>query len=117
MPFGRKRGAQPKNRNALKHGWYSGAMTKAVAKIFRQALTIDDASLTNEIALLRTTLYRLAKIDPKNVEVLATVMRTLVRAVAVNHGLSKGQENEINDCMSNLIRDLLHQEQTADDGA
>src|SRR3989304_8245710 len=107
MAWKRKRGGQPKNRNAQTHGFYSTAMTEAVRKVFRRALDVDVESLATEIALLRTALHELTHAEKSNVEGLAVVARTLVRAVAVNHGLSKGQEEAINDCMVNLIRDLL----------
>ena len=56
----RKRGAQPGNRNALKHGFYSDHFKQAE----RQALSdIPIASLTGEIELMRVQIYRYLKAE------------------------------------------------------
>lgn len=120
----RTQGGQPGNHNALRHGIYAGLFGAKADKILRRAREMDPAQLNEEIALLRTTLTRLgvnedaataADADKTkerarvNLELLATLMRTLIRAVAVQHGLNKHQEDGINDSMISLIRTLIPQ--------
>lgn len=105
--FGRKRGAQKGNRNAHKHGFYAAAFTPAGRNVLRRAARIDAKSLTHEIDLLRATLFELKRDYPKNILVLQMCARTLVRLIAVNHGLNRVQEDELHDSLQNLITTLI----------
>ena len=49
----RKRGGQPGNSNAWKHGFYSRSFTKLEAKDLKVVTSLD---LTNEIIMLRVSL-------------------------------------------------------------
>ena len=51
----RKRGGQPGNSNALKHGFYSSIFTDLEARDLEVVNTLD---LTDEIAMLRVSLRR-----------------------------------------------------------
>jgi len=106
VPFNRKRGAQPKNRNALKHGFYSEALTPDARKILKRAERIDSRELQHEIDLMRTAMFRLTEIDPKNVTVLVLTGRLLVKMIAVKYGMSKEQEDGIHDSLRTLLLDL-----------
>lgn len=55
MTTTRKRGAQPGNKNALKHGFYSGRFKK----IELDDLDVVNAGVQDEIALLRISIRRL----------------------------------------------------------
>lgn len=107
MAFNRKRGAQPGNRNALKHGFYAGALTHKVRDVLRRAQAIDPKELKHEIDILRTQMFQLVKNDPDNVTVLTMAMRTLVRLIALNHGLNADQENDLHHSMRTLILSLV----------
>lgn len=105
--WGRKPGAQKKNQNARKHGFYSAAFNKEGKNLLARAARIDAASLSNEIDLARATILQLKAKDPKNVVVLQLCLRTLVRIVAVNHALNRRQEDELHDSLQHLITTLL----------
>ncbi len=102
----RKRGGQPNNKNAFKHGIYSGLYGPDAEKVFEQALGVDPKDLRQEIAVLRTTLAQVVNIEKGNVEVLALVARTLTRMVAVNYGLNKDEQNELHGSFLELIDEL-----------
>lgn len=105
--MGRKRGGQPKNTNARKHGFYSSAFSKRVQKIYRAAVGLDPHDLSDEIAALRTELHVLIKVDKKNVKVVEGLARTLVRAIAVDYGMTPAEKDELSDSVRDLLRDLL----------
>lgn len=107
MPWGRKRGAQPGNRNAWKHGIYAGIFGNEGDKVLRRARRMDPQKLHEEIAILRTAIVSLGNIEKGNLELLSTVMRTLIRAVAVHHGLNKQQEDGIHHSMLDLLKTLI----------
>ena len=106
MAYGRKRGAQPKNRNAYTHGFYSQALTPEARKVLKRAERINPRELQHEIDLMRTAMYRLQEIDQKNVTVLVLAGGLLVKMIAVKHGLSKEQEDGIHDSLRTLLQDL-----------
>ena len=102
----RKPGAQKGNRNSWKHGGYAGALSPEAKKVFKNALTVDLTDIRNETALMRTSLYQLAKIDPENVELLSLVASRLTRMVALQYGMSKDQQTELHTSFVDLIDDL-----------
>lgn len=51
----RKRGGQPRNQNAVKHGFYSQMFTDLEVKDLESVMALD---LTGEIAMLRVALRR-----------------------------------------------------------
>lgn len=54
----KKKGAQPGNKNALKHGFYSELLTRdEIARLNK----IKDIDLDDEIKILRALTYRLAE--------------------------------------------------------
>lgn len=107
MAFGRKRGAQPGNRNALKHGFYASALSAKQRNILRRAARIDPHDLEQEISLLRSRIHQLVATEPDNLQVLTLAGRLLVRMVAVNYGLSKVQEEGIHDSLKELVETLM----------
>jgi inorganic triphosphatase YgiF len=106
VPFGRKRGAQPKNNNARKHGFYAAALAKNQQNILRRASRIAPHQLEQDIALLRARVYQLVTAEPDNLQLFVLAMGQLTRMVAVNHGLTKRQEDGIHDSLKQLIQEL-----------
>lgn len=102
----RKPGAQPKNKNAHKHGFYAGALSAAQRKVLRRAAALDPAELTQEIALLRARIAELLEAEPSNLQVLILALRQLTKMVAINYGLSAGEQDEVHDSLRDLILSL-----------
>ena len=100
----RKKGAQPGNKNALKHGFYSAYFRPAEKRDFSR---FDDETLQSEINLVRAVLRRLtrgvahkmdklgeddigiARLLLDTTKTLATLKRT---QAILTHGLSDVEE-------------------------
>ena len=106
MAFRRKRGAQPGNVNARKHGFYAGALAPGLRKVLRRARAMDARELKEEIDLMRTKMYQLANVEPENVTVLTLAGGLLVRMVALHHGLSAKEEEGLHESFVRLIGEL-----------
>jgi hypothetical protein len=117
VAYNRKRGAQPRNRNALRHGFYSGALTKKMRAVLRRAEKIDPQELQNEIDIMRTQMWHLIDASPKNLTVLTLAARVLVKMVAVDYGMGREQEDGIHESLASLIRELVPGAKGVADGA
>jgi hypothetical protein len=86
----RKRGAQPGNQNARKHGFYSVNMSLQEINEFWQALNLESAD--PEIAALRVKLSSALRSAPDNPRVLAEASRLLAKWYRSKYCLV-GQDN------------------------
>ncbi len=102
----RRPGAQPRNKNAWKHGFYGSALSPEAQEVFKHALKVYLTDIRNETALMRTALYQLAKMDPENVELLSLIASRLTRMVAMQYGMNKDQQAELHTSFVDLIDDL-----------
>jgi hypothetical protein len=108
----RKRGGQPGNKNALKHGFY--------AAVFRSAECDDleamsEAGLTSEIAMLRVFTRRLFEksSEVKTISDLIVLLDALGMAssrisglLRVQHLLGSGQESGVAASISTALSDI-----------
>lgn len=117
-PSPRKRGAQPGNRNALKHGFYSRLFTTADKSRLDQ---ISEGDLSSEIKLLRVSIYRLASHILKStdhqelVAGLATVSSAcirLARLILINDAATN-EEDEFWSGVKNYWLELLKKANTS----
>jgi hypothetical protein len=102
-PARRLRGGQPGNTNALKHGLYAQALTRAQADLAAQAAQLHPLDLEAEIALLRSRIATLLQAEPDNAELLFEGIRTLARIAATHAALTRDEEDELGD----TVRDVL----------
>lgn len=102
----RKRGAQPGNLNALKHGFYSAVLPHAQQERFRVALSMAPDELTREIALLRQRLERLLDAEPDNIELLSQAMTRLARLCATHYHMRGSDADRLTAAMSNILQDI-----------
>jgi hypothetical protein len=85
---GRKRGAQPGNLNAFKHGFYASTYTAEEIKGL-----VDPAKIRAEQDMLRTKALRLAKLTPlkkvttQELQTLARLLATVARIDALERTL------------------------------
>ena len=115
MPFGRGRGGQPGNKNALKHGFYSGAISAAMKNTLARALEDQDrTNLYQEVALARAHVFRLLQKDPTNHRVLRDFLNAITRMVAFNYQLTHNQEREMGSALETMLAQLLPEEHTYD---
>ena len=85
----RKRGGQPGNRNAMRHGFYSDAFSPEERELLRQALEIK--SLQPDIAMLRVKIVRLLSYPDTPSELILQAARTLTRMVDVQDRITHGR--------------------------
>lgn len=85
----RRRGGQPGNQNARKHGFYSAALLPHEREVYREAAGLR--GLNPEIAMLRTKLMGLISTPDVNPEVLIKAARALTRMVDIQDRLTHGR--------------------------
>ena len=81
----RKRGGQKGNRNARKHGFYSGALSPAETSQLWNIANLE--GVDPEIALIRVKLQSSLQHDPGNRRVIREASRLLVRRYFAEYGL------------------------------
>ena len=101
QPTRRKRGAQPGNRNAYKHGFYAKSFSAQELKSLQDVQN----GMTDEIAMLRLLMRRIleqADEPESKVEVwtqtlqrLSLVSNRLAKLLKTHHELSGEEDNEI----------------------
>lgn len=104
MPLKRKKGGQPGNQNALKHGFYSKVLDEAERLELETAHDIE--GLDAEIAVLRVKIQSLLEKDPENVKLLMTATSTLARLLRTKYNLDKSQGKGLKDAIGKVIKNL-----------
>lgn len=110
----RRRGGQPRNTNALKHGLYSAALPAAAQEALSQARSLPVTDLTEEIATLRA---RLSALSPYQLAAFTSGLSLLARLVAIQHRLSPSQADNLSQAVTNVVQELgfaLYPPQEAD---
>ena len=102
----RRRGAQPANTNALRHGLYARHLTPQQQEALVDAHELDPADLRQEIALLRARLAALLEAEPQRFDLLVQGLRTLAHLVAIRHRLSPDSADNLADAIGNVIEGL-----------
>lgn len=100
----RKKGGQPRNQNARKHGFYSKILDEAERLELEQAQDLE--GLDAEIAVLRVKIQSLLEKDPDNVKLLLVATGTLARLLRTKYSLDKTQGKGLKDAISAVIKDL-----------
>lgn len=107
----RRRGGQPGNLNALKHGRHSNLYERVMTTGQRKGLAIaremriDD--LKSEADAIRTYASELAdKITPRELPLFAELMRTLCRVAATHFNLNRQQAGDLEDTMFQVFADI-----------
>lgn len=108
----KKRGAQPGNLNALKHGFYSEQFRETEVEDLESLL---DGGLKDEIALLRVMLRRFLQVkdgfDNLNeaarvLQVINTTAGTLANLLRIQASIGR-QDNETLDIINEVIEEIL----------
>jgi len=99
-----KRGGQPGNQNAKKHGFYSSILTKS------QRIRINNASLVpgldDEIALLRVKLLELAEKHPDRLDLHIEAATAIARLVKVRYQINSKQKRSLKDAVDKVLTEL-----------
>jgi hypothetical protein len=100
----RRRGGQPGNRNACKHGYYSSALTGIDRANLTQAAQI--AGLDEEIALLRSRLKALIQRDPDNLHLISEITSALSRLMRTSQKCAFNKDEEFQRNRWNVLYSL-----------
>ena len=96
-------GGQPGNLNALKHGFYSQALTAAQSLELDQAATIAADDLSQEIALLRQRIRTLLEASPDKLPLLHDALRTLAHLTRTHYHLKGSDADRLADAMQTVL--------------
>lgn len=102
----RNRGAQPGNRNALRHGFYSQAKLGA-ERLRQMEASRTGGSSRDLVDLLRVELFRLVSVGDYDPFALAAVARALVAAELAAYRITGGNEKQaVYDALDAVLADV-----------
>jgi hypothetical protein len=99
-----KKGGQPGNQNARKHGFYSTVLDSAQKRRLKEASLVK--GLDEEISLLRVKLQSVVENDPDNVRLILQAVITLARLLRTRNNLGLGKEESLAEAIKNIIKDV-----------
>jgi len=97
----RKRGGQEGNRNACKHGFYSGTLSPAETRQLWSIVNLE--GVDPEIAFIRVKLQSSLEHDPGNRRVIREASRLLVRWYSANYQLDATDSNYLKRVVENIL--------------
>jgi hypothetical protein len=97
----RRRGGQKGNRNARKHGFYSGTLSPAETSQLWNITNLE--GVDPEIALIRVKLQSSLQYDPGNRRVVREASRLLVKWYSANYRLDPADRNYLKTVVENLL--------------
>ena len=104
----RKRGGQRGNRNACKHGFYSGALSPAETSQLWNITNLE--GVDPEIALIRIKLQSSLQQDPGNRRVIREASRSLVKWYSEDYGLDTTDRKYLKAVVEDLLETAsMHQ--------
>ena len=98
-----KRGGQPGNQNARKHGFYTTVLDSTQKRRLKEAALVK--GLDEEISLLRVKLQSVVENDPDNVRLILQCVVTLARLLRTSNKLGFGKEELIGEAIRDIISD------------
>jgi len=99
--FKRKRGGQKGNRNACKHGFYSGTLSPAETCQLWNITKLE--GVDPEIAFIRVKLQSSLQHDPGNQRVIREASRLLVKWYSADCRLDRTDRNYLKTVVENLL--------------
>ena len=100
----RKRGGQPGNQNARKHGFYSTILDEAEQLDFDLASGVE--GIDDEIALLRVKIKSILEKDPENIKLIMEATNTLARLIRTRFNITKEQRKGLKEAIGNVLKDI-----------
>jgi hypothetical protein len=97
----RKRGGQKGNRNACKHGFYSGTLSPAETSQLWNITNLE--GVDPEIAFIRVKLQSSLQYDPGNRRVIREASRLLVKWYSANYRLDPTDRSYLKTVVENLL--------------
>ena len=100
----RKKGGQPANQNARKHGFYSRVLDESERIELEEAGYVE--GIDEEIALLRVKLRDLVENYPDNLELHLEAANTIARLVRTRYQISKEQKKSLKEAIANVLTEV-----------
>lgn len=97
----RKRGGQRGNRNARKHGFYSGTLSPAETRELWNITNLE--GVDPEIAFIRVKLQSSLQHDPGNHRVIREASRLLVKWYSANYWLDPTDRSYLKTVVEDLL--------------
>jgi hypothetical protein len=100
----RKRGGQPGNHNARKHGFYFPILDEDQKQVFREAAEVN--GLDEEIGIIRLELRSALKKDPANLKLVSQMLDVLTRLMRAHAKLGKSSQYILQKATENVLREV-----------
>lgn len=100
----RKKGGQPANQNARKHGFYSKLLDEAEQLDFELAAGVE--GIDDEIALLRVKIKSILENDPENIRLIMDATNTLARLIRTRYNITKDEKKGLKEAIGNVLKDI-----------
>jgi len=97
----RKRGGQKGNRNACKHGFYSGTLSPVETSQVWNITNLE--GVDPEIAFIRVKLQSSLQHDPGNLRVIREASRLLAKLYSANYRLDPADRSYLKTVVENLL--------------
>ncbi len=104
METKRKKGAQPGNRNAKIHGFYSKCLDKAERDLVKRASTIE--GLDEEIAVLRMKFSQILTENPERADLAFKAAETIAHLVRIRYQITKEQKHALKNAIEKVVTDI-----------
>jgi hypothetical protein len=100
----KKKGAQPRNQNARKHGFYSAILSDAEKSLLERAAGLE--GLDEEIAVFRIKLREIMLNHPEDIQLALDAANTLTRLIRTRYNITSGQKKSIKEAITKVITDI-----------
>ena len=100
----RKKGAQPRNQNARKHGFYSEILNDAEKALLEDAASLE--GLDEEIAILRVKLREIIVKHPENLQLAFEAANTLTRLIRTRYNITREQKKSLKEAITKVITEI-----------
>ncbi len=100
----RKRGGQPHNQNARKHGFYSSVLPARDRTALQTAADLQ--GIADEIALLRVQLRALLRDYPNRPDLYLEAASTIARLIRTQHQVSQDYRQPLRDAIEQVLEDV-----------
>lgn len=104
----RKRGAQPGNKNALKHGFYARALTRDKQKEYADASELHN--IDEEIALLRLELKNaISDSGSDKLFIIIKATNALEKLMRTRYRITDKKQEDFRNSFHRMVTDVLSQ--------
>jgi hypothetical protein len=101
----KRKGGQPGNQNARKHGFYSKVLALEEKRELKYAEGLD--GLDQEIAIIRIKFRSLLAQDGQNVRLINQTAETLAKLYHIRYSLSKNDSTKLKEAVNSVLEEFI----------